>query len=64
MHRGEPDPGTQIKQPREQLRFDLAEQQLRKRRRRAKQHGRRQRHRHTRRHDKTIGHAATENTGP
>ena len=48
MHGGEPDPGTQIEQPGEQLRRDRAEQQLRKRRRRPEQNRRRQRHRHPR----------------
>jgi hypothetical protein len=66
MHRGEPDPGAQIKQPRKQLRRDLAEQQLRKRRRRPKQHSRRQRHRHARPERGLVcpRHAATGNASP
>jgi hypothetical protein len=63
---GEPDPGAEVEQPREQLRRYLAEQQLRKRRRRSEQSGRRQRHRDARpeRGMISLHHADTRNVGP
>src|SRR5215813_4734257 len=64
MHGGEPDSGTQIEQPGEQLRFDRREEQLGKRCRRSEQCGRRERHRHPRpqRRPISLRHAIARET--